>query len=824
MQSRKRWIKPAWVAVLTGLFIAATTIVPLHAQTAQHVDIPVFLDRIELGTLDTAFTGDGELETIDAAALLGWLKPILAEGTFADVARRAGKSPRLAPAILAASGLGLEFDAAALEIRLAVPAQLRKRQALSLYGHDRPTDTEEATLGPAATSAYVNLRFGQDYLASKGDSVAGWQPTVIDLDGALSVFGATVESVGTYRSGTGGGWMRGDTRVVYDFVESRTRLVAGDVTYAVDGFGTFARAGGVSFGRSFGLQPYRSSSPTGQRNLLIDRRSRVDVLVNGQRVQSLDIAPGQYNVSDFPFVAGANDIMLRVTDDAGRVDVLNFPFVYDSAVLAKGEQDFQYMLGFSAAPTLRGRRYDTDAPLASAFHTVGVSNQITLGANVQASPDLTMAGLEGRFATRLGTFRGDLAGSRAFGTSGYAARLQYRYMDATAHNPTDRTVELSATYRSPSFASLGFEKAINPIAVDLGVRYGQRLIGPLLGSVGASWQKGRGGLANASYYDAGLSAPITRAVTGYLLFNHSRPAQGKHENRIFLALSWFPGGTGHSVTTTHDSRTQATRLQYHYTPTQYLRSVSTDASVERNRFATATRLDVSYADYRYDARLFQTSDFDRTGDATNRHRTSLAFGTAVAYAGGHFGVSRPITDSFALIAPHPSLAGQRIDVNSYGVRPEARTDELGSAVLPDLAGYYRYHAVIDAPMLAEGLDLGPGRYTLAPRYRSGTLIEVGTGANVILDGQLVDFANLPMDLELGAVVLPADDGRGPIDFFSDKQGAIHVPGLRPGRIVLRLTNYPESEVTLEIPEGTAGRYDAGVIKLPVAVLPATGPN
>jgi len=825
-----RRCRPVAALIAAGLFIALIAATSVHAQVSRdmtadhHMDIPVLMDKVEIGTIDAEFGSVHDLISFDALAVLGWLKPILADKIYAGLERRLAASPRMEPNALAASGLGLEFDAAALEVHLVVPAQLRRGVNLPLNQRDTSRLERELPLAPAHSSAYVNVRLGQDYVSAKGDPAAGWQSTIIDLDGAVSLFGATVEGLGTYRTGAGGGWTRGDTRLVYDFVASRTRLAAGDLSYGVDGFGTFARAGGVSFGRDFGLQPYRSSAPIGQRNLLIDRRSRVDVIVNGQRVQTIDIAPGQYNVSDFPFVVGANDVMLRVTDEVGRIDVLTFPFVYDSAVLANGEQDFHYVMGFEATPTIHGRRYDVSRPLASAFHAFGVTNQLTLGANVQASKDITMAGIEGRWATRLGTFRADIAASRAFGDIGTAARLQYRYMDATEHNALDRNIELSATYRSPAFASLGATKATNPIALDLGVRYGQRLVGPISASIGASWQKGRGAVGDSFFFDGGVSAPVSRELTAYVLLSHSRPTQMKRENRIFLALSWFPSGSGHSVTATHDSRTDASRLQWHYTPDQYLRGISADASLERNTNAHTARADVSYADYRFDARVFQVSDFAREAGAENRHRTSIALGTAVAYADGHVGLSRPITDSFALVAPHPSLAGHTIDVNAFGARPEAKTDFFGPAILPDLASYYRYQTQIDAQALPVGLDLGTDHFALLPRYRSGTLIRVGTGANVILQADLVDFAGLPMNLELGALVLPAGEGRAPLDFFTDKQGQLHVAGLRPGKIVIRLANYPESEVTLTIPEGTAGPYDAGTITMPVAVLPANRPQ
>jgi outer membrane usher protein len=806
----------------------ADTVTPRAATTSTHFPIPCVLDGTDLGEIDGALTSTNELLSIDGAQLLEWLKPVLTPPAWSRLNQSLTADKRLEAPAIAAAGIGLEYDAAKLEIRFSIPPEIRRRVELRL-GAAGPRHAVAPPLEAASISGYLNLRAGQEYLNNGDRGPSGWQPLVLDVDGAFGFLNTVVEGVATYRDGTGvqpgagAGWSRGDVRLVHDFPENRLRVTAGDINYGLDGFQSFQRAGGITFGRDFGLQPYRSSAPIGSTTLLVDRRSTVDVTVNGQLVASLNLGPGQYNVRDFPFASGANDIALRVRDDVGRVQTINFPFVYDSTVLGAGEHDFQYAFGFTATPTWRGRSYDTSRPVGSMYHAVGITDQFTVGLNLQGGTTIQTGGVEARLATALGIFRLDAAGSRTQGLSnGYGLRLTYRYVEPGGERSVGRSLEFSGTYRSPTFATLGIGAPNNPVAADLGVRYGQRLIGPLYGSVGYSYQRGRQGTPDSQEVDASLTTAIAKNVSAYLLASHSKPAFGKTQERIFLAVSWFPQNSGHSLTVTEDTHAHDTQLQWHYAPAHTVDAFEGDAVVERNSAENVLRGELDYTGYRFTAGVSQNSTIERSDLGMTQHRTALSFGTALAFADGHFGVSRPISDSFVIVTPHESLAHHRVEVNPFGAVPDARTDFLGSAVLPDLVSYYRYQVLLAAADLPEGLDLGRDFYIVQPRYRSGSVIPAGTGATVLLETTLFDAAAQPMGLELGTITLDDVAGQPTIDFFTNRDGRLRVAGIHTGRITIRLANYPEAPITLTIPPKTQGRYDAGRTTLDIAPDPSNG--
>jgi outer membrane usher protein len=207
----------------------------------------------------------------------------------------------------------------------------------------------------------------------------------------------------------------------------------------------------------------------------------------------------------------------------------------------------------------------------------------------------------------------------------------------------------------------------------------------------------------------------------------------------------------------------------------------------------------------------------RNGMAVADRRSEVSFGTALAYADGHVGVSRPIADSFVLVVPHPTLRGRTIDVNQRDGTPDATTDLFGPAVLPNLNAYYVHPVFVDAPNLPLGYDLGDEIFNVRPTFRSGATIVVGTGGVAFVDATLRDVEGTPLPLEPGTLTALDDRAWRTFAFFTSRSGRLRQGGLPVGRYQLELDNFPGVVAEFVIPEGTEGRFALGPIDLPVKV-------
>jgi outer membrane usher protein len=238
-------------------------------------------------------------------------------------------------------------------------------------------------------------------------------------------------------------------------------------------------------------------------------------------------------------------------------------------------------------------------------------------------------------------------------------------------------------------------------------------------------------------------------------------------------------------------------------------NVALETAMTPNADAFTGRL--SYRGYRGSLELSQDALFSRNGQI--RNTTRLDFGTSLVFADGYFGISRPVSGSFVLAVPHPTLQGRVIGINPSGIGGNAaQIDWAGLAVLPDLSPYQVSQVRIDAPDLPVGYDLGASSYNVLPTYKSGTVIQIGTDATIFLRGTLRNSKDEPLSLLTGEIVSISDPNWKPLQLFTNRAGKFALTGIKSGRYELKLYSDPPVVFTVDIPEGKTGIYDLGIVR------------
>ncbi|MGE5538398.1 MAG: fimbria/pilus outer membrane usher protein [Gemmatimonas sp.] len=809
---------------------------PARAATLG-VTLTVAIDTTELGDVEATVTRSGQLVSIAGQPLIELLRPAVRASKLAELRRKIGDDGAIRAEDAAVPGIALRFDINLLRIEVEVDNDFRQPNDISLMSRGRRT-SGFTLVNPAPISGFVNLRSGVDYVDS-GTTGTERQPAAVSVDGALNGYGTVLEWGANWKEQRTPEWQRDDVRLVQDFPEDLLRVTAGDVRYGLEGFQSSRRIGGITLASNYTLQPNQSIIPAGSAAFDLQRASRVEVFLNGQRVQALQLGPGRYNLRDFPFASGSNDVEVRITDEVGRVETIRFPFVFETTVLGEGIHEYSYAIGVPANTSPGGRQYDPGGGYVfSGFHNYGVTDQFTVGGNFQTARFGEQVGANARLATILGTFRTDVAGSRTdFGYPDYAARLQYRYSEGSVRQPppsgtaspigssttpynlqqlpTGRSLSANFTYRGAEFSDISVDRApTNPIRLDYGFNYGQRVFGDWFGNAGYSKQLGRDGAANTDTYTTSVSTRITDEITLSVFGTRRVPSNDQIENALFVGLSWMPVQSRHRYSVSRDTRTLTNRATWSYTPLQTVGGIQGDASVEKTSTEYHLNGSARYVDYRYEAALTRDQTYARAEGDHGTTRTSATFGTAIVFAGAHVGVSRPINDSFVLIAPHPRLSGQSILVNPVDNSADAKTDWLGAAVIPGVPAYRPYQLSIEAPDLPVGYDLGEQVFNASPTYKSGTLIEVGTGGTVMVDGTLLDPDGQPLGLYSGHIISLDEPDQRPIAFFTNRAGRFRVLGMFPGRFEVRLDTFPNRGQTLVVPKDAEGMYNAGTVHFP----------
>jgi len=763
------------------------------------------LDTAALGEVMISIDPDDRV-SFDSARLLDLLAPVLEYAALRTLRANAGAGT-LSAADLAASGVAVRYDPQALELVIAVAPERRLARAIAL---SRLDDSRiGAFVAPAKTSAYLNIRGNLDYFHGGTDS--GFAPPAMFLDGAARMFGGLVaEGEAIWQPGSrAADFNRLGNRLVYDDQNRLVRWTLGDLQTVSRGFQAAPDIAGLSVFRSYSvLQPQRIARPRGSRSFRLERPATVQIEANGQLLQRLQLQAGNYDLRDFPFAQGANDVRLTILDDAGRTETIRFNLFLDQTQLAKGLTEFGLYAGVLAPPGERGPEYSND-PAITGFFRFGASEALTLGVNLQADARTQMGGAEAVWATPLGLFSGNLAASRSDGSgAGLAGTLTFQRLIQRSGGRSD-SLTLFAEARSANFTALGEGSTLNPFLLDAGGAYSHAFGNRIYTGVDGRYSVGRGAQRDAF----SLRGTAGVRLSDNLSFNADLSWQGDERGRrlgAFLSLTLRLDRKS-SVRADYDTRFDRARLSYTTVSGQGVGAYTLAADLERSDFGSGANLSGTYYHNRAELGLSHYGSFaGNFGDSVSQ-RSSLRFGTSLAFADGAMSWGRPINDSFAILTTHRNLKNENVLIERGPFGYTAATGALGAATHPSLNAYIERVVGVEAPAAPAGVDLGQGTFRLLPPYRGGYKLEIGSDYSVTAIGRLLGVDGKPIALLTGSATELAHPERPPVPIFTNRDGRFGATGLAPGRWRLVMNDDRKSLFLLDIPAEAQNIVRAGAL-------------
>ena len=786
---------------------------------APALEVPLVVDGVDRGSINIEPSDDPLNTKMDQEAFVDQVIDFLTDDGADQLLAIPAEDGKITAGALFDLGIMAEFNSFDLVMQIDIDPELRKPLPLNMTNRGRAPRSLTDPLGPAPLSAYVNIRSGLDHVhETTGDSETGTNPGRVDFAGALALPKAAFDYRLSYNENSSRPWQRGDLRVLRDVPESALRWTYGDLSFPTTNFQSFTPMGGITVARNYALQPYVVTEPVASNEFVLRAQSQVEVLINGAVVRTFRLPAGRYNLRDLPLGSGVNDVILRITNDVGEVEETTFSLFFDSELLGPGIDQFSASLGLPAEEQTGHRTYDTSRTTFSGNYRRGITNTLTLGVDLQGNNLQQLLGAQALWAARFGTVEGRIAGSYIEGANAdLSARLGYRIRGI--RGVQNRNFDLSLLYKGQRFGALGSTQPNNNSALDAAARYSQRLPMNLSGNLGGTYKLARNSARNSGSVSGSLSRQLARGTNLSLDLQRRRDTEGDYDNRAFVSLNISLAGRNQNITATRDSETGVSRLDWNYRPERVIGGVAATAGIQRDSGDNRLTGELSRTGYRAETSISHDVSVPRSNLTEAERVTSARIGTAIVFAGGHVALSRPITDGFAIIVPHPSLKGQTIGINPRGERAYvAEADAFGPAVIPDLTSYQVRRVLIDVPDLAIGAELGQDVFDVIPTVRSGTAINIGTSATVLATFKVVDDVGEPIALQAGEIRQIGNDSFEPLLVFSDRSGLMTSDGLTPGSYELILFAFPDLPVTFDIADDAIGIIDLGTFSVAV-----TGP-
>jgi outer membrane usher protein FimD/PapC/outer membrane protein OmpA-like peptidoglycan-associated protein len=506
-------------------------------------------------------------------------------------------------------------------------------------------------------------------------------------------------------------FVRLSSSLVYDRRQEMRRIVGGDFSASSGNLGAGVNLGGVSLSKLYRINPYFINRPTVGLSGLVSLPSDIEIYLNGMRIRTDRLSPGEFELRNITGYGGASMVEVVIRDPFGKEQRIRYPFYFTDILLKKGLHEYSYNIG--AIRREFGIASNHYGELAfSGFHNYGITDSLTIGLRGEWSREAYNLGPQTSFLIpSAGAVNLSLSGSRNdAGNSGVAGLLAYNYqgkMVNTRFFIKGFSRDYSTITTAASILKTRYEAAA-------GAGYGGRKFGSINLDL-TSAQLYQGGTTQA------VTASYSRNLTGNLNMFGSlkrviKPLSG---NEFFVGLNYYPGkqiSLAANYQRVGDTNTETLQLQKNQPlgegtgfRSTLERSDSRNYSV--NRFNPSIQYNARHGVYAADY------SWQNAGSATTDSSRLSASG-AIVYAGDTLGLTRPVSDSFALVKVG-EVAGVRVNLNNQEI---GRTDASGKVFAPEMGSFnYNQVSITDKDVPIDYL-LSAKLKQVSPPFRSGSCV------------------------------------------------------------------------------------------------------
>lgn len=543
-------------------------------------------------------------------------------------------------------------------------------------------------------------------------------------------------------------------------------LVLGDQFANSGDLGSSVNMGGIGFSKLYRIDPYFITQPLFNISGVTEFPSEAEIYMDGVLMSRRSIAPGSFELKNIYSYGGSHTIDVVLKDPFGNEQKISYPLYFSAQLLRQGLHEYSYNAGFLREQYgMQSNEYGK--AVFSAFHRYGVTSSFNIGARAEGSDGVYNGGVSNSFLLpRLGAFGVSVAGSNANGTRGSAGSFQHSYQLGSF------STNLLIREYSRDYATISAAPSLDMLrySTSLGAGFLVKALGSF--SLAYSSSETYRGL-NTRVLSANHSRAVTRTVNLFATASRSRTAE--KNNSLFVGLNFnFDKNLRGSaqISKTGDTNTETLQFQK---DTPIGQGIGYHASLNRLDTGTSTAYAFNPA-LQYNARYgiySLNSNIQNSKGNTSELYTVTAAG-ALVYTGGFFGASRPVSDSFSMVAVG-SLRDATVLNNGQEI---GKTNSSGIMVVPTLASYGQNQITLDVKNLPLDYSISGVNQQISPPVWSGSCVSFEAVQVRALTGKLyLKDKDKKTPLEFVDIIMKVGDRE--VTFPTGKGGEFYLENALP---------------------------------------------
>lgn len=543
------------------------------------------------------------------------------------------------------------------------------------------------------------------------------QPTEMTLEDDLNVRVAGVllrqvtrlDTAHNQRSFT-----RGISQAIWDNRDTATRFVAGDLVSSAGSYGSTITGAGLLLTKLYDMTPDVIKQPTVSVHASTSLPADVEVAVDGSPIFRTRVGPGPISLDNLLLYGGSRNVRITVTDAAGHREVIEQPFLFTDSVLAKGLHEYSYFIGKRSELGSDGAWRYREASWQG-YHRYGLSDYLTVGTGGEGSTAFTNGGAGATLRNDLlGLFSLDILASidRQASTRAQGWSARYTYVVPSGALVVGRRKFGDGFRTFSTTADSPFLKSEDRIGAST------RLFS---GSVSADFARSVDALQSrytrSLRYSKNFGSRVTLSADYASTRTDGKPGWAANVFlRFDLGSQQWIGTTARATGSSHGIDVEAGKQLNQGEGLGYRLGLSSNS--QGGQETASTSLSANW-NLRPVTLEFLGSSQLRGG--SSRYAEIGVSGSVVA-VDGFWGLTRRVNDGFALARLGVPQAGVEISMNN---QVQGATDKEGQLFIPQVGAFGRQEVSLNDKQVGMQYDIRERRRTIAPDYRSGTIVDFG---------------------------------------------------------------------------------------------------
>ena len=695
-------------------------------------------------------------------------------------------------------GIMSKYDSENITLNVSIPPKLKKTSLIN-FNRNRNRNAN-GLIVPKSYSGGVNLYFNQRYKNDSNSNDLEREPLTASSDIFLNIKDVVLEGRVNYDERTGQ-FIRDRFKIIKDDEDNQLRYTIGDIFLPNSYRMSYSEVLGLSVEKKFQLN--RDYSQNGLRvnsyEFFLKNSSRVEIFINDRFDRALNLDEGTHNLYDLGIPSGLNQIKLKIIEDNGKIEFLEFDDFNYGEILEKGTLKYGIGMGISSAKDNNKFIYNKEEKLISAYINYGLFDATTIKSGIQTADDFKAISFEFLIGTNFGMFDPYIIYSETDELKGIKNGVDYRT------NIGNLNINLGYEETEESYRRLDNYNHNNFLGQKL---YRANIYTPLGAGINLNLSASQYIKEDEEEKTVGVkvSKRLFNQVDLQLNLDTTQKENQKREDTIYFTLSYQLGKN---------------RINYsNYTnENRYQISASRSSS---SRYGISSNMNYNHSDEseQYYARVaikdekFKLDTSYNMMDKANGNQKNQSLGfqlaTGIVFAGERATFTAPINSSFVIVNNDDKLE-QPLGLEGY----QNSDDYIYDSFAIGLGDYSQRELSVDETELDFGIDLENPSQIFLTNYKSGSVMEIAVQNLMSIKGLIVDDKGEPVKNKAFKVFNTQTGSK--VIGFTDSYGKFSVPEIEIGKYnatFVKEEGYEGvSKFKFEIKDDSQNLIDLGTIKI-----------